>query len=467
MPLSRSPSVPERVAEVVLRHRPLQRHALAGVFLQRGAEGGDGFEQAGGAAFALAERPERGAEVVLRHGPVERSFRAGRQEQGRSIDRDRVSQRLIVAELVSMVVEGGGFAKPVGPCRRGVSRNDFSRGAVMGGFGTVVETQARRGGAFGTGGCRTLAPVLGERFQFFHSREIEPLGFRQARVGGVEVSRAYLLAGLLPQRLDARIVVGEAAEAFAQFAIFFGLRAQFLLKLRGVHFSRQLAEAFQNASQDRAGRACLGLDRGQQARFHCRLAGGGRFLPTFQSVQVGQDGHSERNFRGVAEGLVALQGRVGVFDQTAQEARADRVRTEQLVPRGRGAAHNQGGDCVRIVFRRDDVGRARQAARQNVVERGNRRIGVGTAGGIAGKLVFQPFAGVAFDLTAELPDRLLCSVAGRAFAEGEGRVSDVAACVKQAGGRFEIKSLRSRREERTGQRGQLDDAGGFKHRRKV
>ena len=162
-----------------------------------------------------------------------------------------------------------------------------------------------------------------------------------------------------------------------------------------------------------------------------------------------------------------MQGRVGVFDQTAQEARADRVRTERLVPRGRGAARHQGGDCVRIVSRRDDVGRARQAARQNVVERGNRRIGVGTAGGIAGKLVFQPFAGVAFDLTAELPDRLLCSVAGRAFPEGARRVSDVAACVKQAGGRFEIESLRSRREERTGQRGQLDDAGGFKHRRKV
>ncbi len=67
----------ERVAEIVLRHCPDERHALAGVFLERGAVGDDGFLQPRGAAFALAERHERVAEVVLRHCPVERHALAG------------------------------------------------------------------------------------------------------------------------------------------------------------------------------------------------------------------------------------------------------------------------------------------------------------------------------------------------------------------------------------------------------
>ena len=54
MPLSRSPERRERVAEVVLRHRPLERHPLAGSFRERVAVGGDGLFEARGAALAFA-----------------------------------------------------------------------------------------------------------------------------------------------------------------------------------------------------------------------------------------------------------------------------------------------------------------------------------------------------------------------------------------------------------------------------
>src|SRR5712671_402526 len=47
---------PERIAEIVLGHGPLERHALAGVFLQRVAKGDDGFLQPRGAAPTLGER---------------------------------------------------------------------------------------------------------------------------------------------------------------------------------------------------------------------------------------------------------------------------------------------------------------------------------------------------------------------------------------------------------------------------
>ena len=77
MPLSRSPSALERGAEVVLGHGPLQRHALAGSFLERRAIGGDGLLEARGAALALAELLERVAEVALRRSPIQRHALAG------------------------------------------------------------------------------------------------------------------------------------------------------------------------------------------------------------------------------------------------------------------------------------------------------------------------------------------------------------------------------------------------------
>ena len=66
-------------------------------------------------------------------------------------------------------------------------------------------------------------------------------------------------------------------------------------------------------------------------------------------------------------------------------------------------------------------------------------------------------------LTAESLYGLLGDIAGCTFPEGDRRVNDMAACVEEARGRFEIERFRSGREERAGQRGQLDDAGGFKH----
>ena len=49
----------ERVAQVHLGHGPVQRHALAGLFLQRGAVGGDRLLKPRGAALAFAEARKR------------------------------------------------------------------------------------------------------------------------------------------------------------------------------------------------------------------------------------------------------------------------------------------------------------------------------------------------------------------------------------------------------------------------
>ena len=63
MPLSRSPGV-ERSAEIVLGQRPIERHALGGIFLQRLAIGLGGFVEGLRAALALAEGA-RSSEIVL------------------------------------------------------------------------------------------------------------------------------------------------------------------------------------------------------------------------------------------------------------------------------------------------------------------------------------------------------------------------------------------------------------------
>jgi hypothetical protein len=56
----------KRVAEVVLRHRPVERHLLARPFLQRLAVGGDRLLQPHRPARAFPEPHKRVAEVVLR-----------------------------------------------------------------------------------------------------------------------------------------------------------------------------------------------------------------------------------------------------------------------------------------------------------------------------------------------------------------------------------------------------------------
>ena len=139
----RRPALPlperqERIAEIVLRPRPLKRNALAGPLLQRGAIGRDrllqtrrpalplpkresatprlfctiaqssgtrsrSFLQRGAIgrhrllqmrrpALPLPELPERDAEIVLRHRPVERNPLASVFLQRGAIGRDRLLQ---------------------------------------------------------------------------------------------------------------------------------------------------------------------------------------------------------------------------------------------------------------------------------------------------------------------------------------------------------------------------------------
>ena len=73
-----------------LGHGPLERHALAGIFLQGLAIGGDGLLEPRRPALPLAERSERIAEIVLGHGPVERHALAGIFLQGLAIGGDRL-----------------------------------------------------------------------------------------------------------------------------------------------------------------------------------------------------------------------------------------------------------------------------------------------------------------------------------------------------------------------------------------
>jgi hypothetical protein len=62
----------KRVAEIVLRHGPVQRHALPRPFQQRCTIGRYRRLKTRRPALTLAERSKRGAEIVLRRGPVQR-----------------------------------------------------------------------------------------------------------------------------------------------------------------------------------------------------------------------------------------------------------------------------------------------------------------------------------------------------------------------------------------------------------
>ena len=63
----------------------MERHALAGTFLQGFAKGGDGLVEPRRPALPLAEHCERIAEIDLGHGPIERHARAGIFLQGFAI----------------------------------------------------------------------------------------------------------------------------------------------------------------------------------------------------------------------------------------------------------------------------------------------------------------------------------------------------------------------------------------------
>src|SRR5271167_1602908 len=74
---TRRPALPlpqtlQRVAAIVLRHRPVERHPLARPLLERLVIGGGRLLQTRRPALPLPQSLQRGAAVVLRHRPVER-----------------------------------------------------------------------------------------------------------------------------------------------------------------------------------------------------------------------------------------------------------------------------------------------------------------------------------------------------------------------------------------------------------
>ena len=85
---ARRPALPlperlKRKAEIVLRHRPVERNALAGSFLQRRAKGRDRLLKTRRPALPLPERLKRNAEIHLRRRALARPFlQRGERESG-------------------------------------------------------------------------------------------------------------------------------------------------------------------------------------------------------------------------------------------------------------------------------------------------------------------------------------------------------------------------------------------------
>ena len=80
----------QRIAEIVLSRRPLDRNQLLGPFLQRRAIGGDRLLKPRRSGLPLPERPQRIAEIVLGLRPVERNPVAPPLLQRRTKGRDRL-----------------------------------------------------------------------------------------------------------------------------------------------------------------------------------------------------------------------------------------------------------------------------------------------------------------------------------------------------------------------------------------
>src|SRR5262249_46808266 len=101
--------------EIVLRHGPIERHALAGPFGEGCAIGSDGLLEPGGAALAFAKHLERASEIVLRHGPIERHALARSQLCDAPLSLGCEAQSPIAADLIPLPIESVGLPVEVVP----------------------------------------------------------------------------------------------------------------------------------------------------------------------------------------------------------------------------------------------------------------------------------------------------------------------------------------------------------------
>src|SRR5262249_45347737 len=99
----------KRIAEIILGPGPVERHALAGQFLEGVAIGANCLLQPRRPALACAERLKRIAEIVLGPGPAERHAVAGQFFERGAIGRDRLCQprrpALARAECLKRIAE--------------------------------------------------------------------------------------------------------------------------------------------------------------------------------------------------------------------------------------------------------------------------------------------------------------------------------------------------------------------------
>jgi hypothetical protein len=132
------PQDPKHIPQIALGRGPVERHALAGPFLERLAIGGDGLFELRRPTLAPPQDVKRVSQAVLVPGPVERHAFAGYQLKQPLASLDRQQQSTIVAEFVSLLIESACLPYQVADplvLMRAVRRKLGSRtGEVRGGF---------------------------------------------------------------------------------------------------------------------------------------------------------------------------------------------------------------------------------------------------------------------------------------------------------------------------------------------
>ena len=197
-----------------MRRRPVERIRLARPLLQRRSECRDCHFQPRRPALPLAEPPKRKAEIVLRHRPVERNPLAWIFRQGASVGLDGVAQRGVVAALVALAIESVSLAQQVPAARARMSTWNIAGRPTKQVGGLLIASLGQRDIALD--GSRTRRAkhlrVLGrlrlllELARLLRSCDLCLRRLAQQLVSALEMARVDLGLGLIDERSRRRIV---------------------------------------------------------------------------------------------------------------------------------------------------------------------------------------------------------------------------------------------------------------------
>ena len=198
---------PERIAEIVLGHGPVEGHAVSGVFLEGVPIGGDGVLE-GLLIAALSEGRERIAEIVLGGGPIERHAVSGPLLEGFAVGGDRAVETLPFGIQNTPLIGGICFMvfqpRPVFCIER--PNEPGGAGEVIGGLDVA---------AFGHCEVAATAFILCSAAKALLARLlVAPHGFGEMLVGAVDITSVNGLAGKGDDRSDFDLVIGEPGEVF-------------------------------------------------------------------------------------------------------------------------------------------------------------------------------------------------------------------------------------------------------------